>query len=219
MRYLLLSLLLASVLNGKNTIDPELVDIQLINPTVKVELFLAGPYTFLGQQYPSTARAYIHKPVALVLDLIQKELAPLGLGLKIKDAYRPLHVQKKLWEVVLSMNLKNPGDYISDPAVEGGRHPRGIAVDVTLVHLSDGSELAMPPFGFIEQAHQGYVGNDLAQEQINNREFLKELMVRHGFAPIRCEWWHYNLPNWQDYTPLDLTFEELALLMTRDLFV
>ena len=208
-RYLLLLGLLVSTLQSKNTIDPELVDIQSINPTIRVELFLAAGNTFLGKLYPSNARAYMHKNVALVLDLIQKELEPLGLGLKIKDAYRPLRVQKQLWEIVLAMNLKNPGDYISDPSVEGGRHPRGIAVDVTLVRLSDGSELVMPPFGFIEQAHQGYMGNDLTQEQINNREFLKELMTHHGFALIRCEWWHYNLPNWQDYTPLDLTFEEL----------
>lgn len=193
----------------KETIDPKLVDIQEINPTIAVDLFLADPKNFLGAQlYPSSAKAYIDYDIALRLDQIQNELRSLGLGLKIKDAYRPLAVQKRLWEIALTMDLDDPGDYVSDPVIEGGRHPRGIAVDVTLVNLVDGKELPMPPFGFIKEAHHGYFEN-LNQEQINNREFLKNIMTRHGFVSISCEWWHYNLPNWQDYTPLDVSLLEL----------
>ena len=199
-------------ITDEKTIDPELVDIQKVNPTIKVDLFLADPNNFLGKAlYPENARAYIDKNVAEKLNAIQKELAHLGLGLKIKDAYRPLSVQKELWSIALTMNLKNPGRYVSDPNKEGGRHPRGVAVDLTLIRLKDGSELPMPPFGFTERAHQGYIG-DLMPEQIENRDFLKELMMRYGFVPIRCEWWHYNLPNFKEYTAMDLSFDEMKLL-------
>lgn len=191
------------------TTNPILVDIQTINPTIIIDLFLADEHNFLGQAlYPSNAKAYIHQEVAYQLDAIQKELATYGLGLKIKDAYRPFSVQKQLWEIALKMDISEPGNYVSDPQIEGGRHPRGIAIDVTLIHLDSQEELQMPPMGFIPEAHHGYMQN-LSGEQIKNRDFLKSLMEKHGFASIRCEWWHYNLPNWKDYTPLDLSFDQL----------
>ena len=66
----------------------------------------------------------------------------------------------------------------------------------------------MPPFGFVEEAHQGTMHN-LSKEQIENREFLKKQMMRRGLITIRCEWWHYNLENFSDYTALNKTFEEI----------
>lgn len=192
-----------------NAIKPNLVEIRTINPTIRVDLFLADPHNFLGKAlYPDCAKAYIDENVAYQLNAIQQELATKGLGLKIKDAYRPFSVQKKLWAIALTLNLANPGNYVSDPTIEGGRHPRGIAIDVTLVQLNTLQELDMPPMGFTEQAHHGYIGN-LSREQIANRKYLKEIMERHGFASISCEWWHYNLPNWRDYEALDVSFESL----------
>ena len=189
--------------------QPQLINIKKINPSIIIDLFLADPHNFLKKAfYPSNAKAYIDRDVAYILDAIQKELAQKGLGLKIKDAYRPFAVQKALWDIVQTMNLANPGDYISDPVVEGGRHPRGIAVDVTLIRLSDQQELPMPPMGFTEKAHHGYT-EGLTDEQIANRDFLKNIMIKHGFANIRCEWWHYNLPNWRDFQALDISFDEL----------
>jgi len=151
----------------------------------------------------------VHVDIADRLSAIQAELGKKGLGLKIKDAYRPFSIQKRLWEMVLQMGLPNPGNYVSDPKVEGGRHPRGVAVDVTLVSLEDGKELNMPPIEFRPRAHQGYIGS-LTIEQIYNRELLKEIMTRHGFVGISCEWWHYNLPNWKEYEAVDISFEELG---------
>lgn len=207
---LLFFLMIATIIKLHGTIEPKLVDIQSINSTIKVDLFLADTHNFLGQAlYPITAKAYIHNEVAYQLDRIQKELTFFGLGLKIKDAYRPFSVQKKLWEIALTMNLSDPGNYVSDPKIEGGRHPRGIAVDVTLIYLDTKKELIMPPMGFIPEAHHGYTEN-LSDEQIKNRDFLKQIMEKHGFASIRCEWWHYNLPNWRDYTAVDLSFEQLS---------
>lgn len=190
-------------------IKPQLVDIHSIDATIEVDLFLIDPENFLGQSlYPSTAKAFIDKNVGIVLHNIQNELAEYGLGLKIKDAYRPFYVQKMLWKKALSVNLEHPENYVSDPVVEGGRHPQGIAVDVTLIHLNNYTELAMPPMGFIPEAHHGYIGN-LTEEQIKNREFLKSIMIKHGFVGISCKWWHYNLPNWRDYEALDIAFDEL----------
>jgi zinc D-Ala-D-Ala dipeptidase len=195
--------------HAEELIIAELVEIQQVNPSIQVDLFLANRNNFLGIAiYPSIAKAYAAKEVALELDLIQKELEKVGLGLKIMDAFRPLWAQEKLWEVALTLGLKNPGDYVSDPKTEGGRHPRGTAIDVRLIFLSNGQEVPMPPFGFTEKAHQGYI-KGLTEEQIYYRELLKEIMLKHGFTPIRCEWWHYDYKNWQKYKPLNYHFEQM----------
>ena len=33
----------------------------------------------------------------------------------------------------------------------------------------------------------------LTQEQIGNRMLLREAMLKHGFKPLRTEWWHFTL--------------------------
>ena len=210
--FLFLGTLLFFIPMNAYTKAANLVKITSINNSILVDLFLADEANFLQEVlYPKNADAYVHPDIACQLDAIQKSLQKKDLGLKIKDAYRPLSVQKRLWEIVLQMDLPNPGNYVSDPKVEGGRHPRGVAVDVTLVSLKDFKELKMPPMGFIPQAHHEYI-RDLSQEQINNREMLKEVMEEYGFVSISCEWWHYNLSNWRDYEAFDVSFEELENL-------
>ena len=58
---------------------------------------------------------------------VQHELAAQGLGLKIFDAYRPLSVQKQMWDFI------HDARYVSNPAINAGRHTRGTAIDLTLV--------------------------------------------------------------------------------------
>ncbi len=33
----------------------------------------------------------------------------------------------------------------------------------------------------------------MTDEQYDNRMLLQNLMVRAGFEPIDCEWWHFTL--------------------------
>lgn len=35
----------------------------------------------------------------------------------------------------------------------------------------------------------------LTSKQIDNRKLLKELMTKHGFIPLKEEWWHFTLEN------------------------
>ncbi len=189
----------------------KLVEVQKISPTIVVELYFASDTNFLGKAlYPKNAKAYLLEEVALALDKVQHELARFGYGLKIMDALRPMWAQKKLWEGVLAINIKNPENYVSNPydENEGGRHTRGTAIDVRLINLSDGSELSMPPLSFAQEAHQGCITN-LTADQIKNREFLKAIMMHHGFTPIRCEWWHYDYPGWRNFASIDKSFDEI----------
>ncbi len=122
---------------------------------------------------------------------------PQGIGIKIWDGYRPRAVQYLLFEI-----YPNPV-YIADPTT-GSKHNRGGAVDLTLIDLATGQELAMPtPFDdFSEQASHSYT--NLAPNIIANRTLLKNIMTQvAGFALYDAEWWHYEVSGANTFPLLD----------------
>ncbi len=74
-------------------------------------------------------------------------------------------------------------------------HSRGSTVDLTLLDMATGKEVDMgSPFDmFSEISHPDYRG--ITEEQYENRMRLRQSMMRNGFAPIDCEWWHFTLKN------------------------
>jgi D-alanyl-D-alanine dipeptidase len=37
--------------------------------------------------------------------------------------------------------------------------------------------------------------NDISAEALKNRNYLRAVMIKHGFKPYNDEWWHYTLTN------------------------
>ena len=74
-------------------------------------------------------------------------------------------------------------------------HSRGSTVDLTLLDMRTGREVDMgSPFDlFSEVSHPDYRG--ITDEQYANRMMLQHVMVRCGFRPLDCEWWHFTLEN------------------------
>lgn len=180
----------------------ELVDVATIQSPPIEEIRYATPYNFTGEAlYPFPA-AFVHRDTATALAKVQADLARDGLGLKIWDGYRPLSVQQKMWALVRDER------YVSNPAVNRGRHTRGTAVDVTLVDKL-GNELPMPtPFDdFTTAAHRD--SKTMTPVQRANAGKLAAVMVRHGFEPYPFEWWHFDLRDWKKYPVLDVSFEAL----------
>jgi D-alanyl-D-alanine dipeptidase len=176
----------------------DLVDVQKAVPGIVLDIRYATTNNFTGQKLYPFAGCYLRRAAAEKLAVAQAELKPLGYGLKIYDGYRPLSVQRKMWEV-----FPQPG-YVADPK-KGSRHNRGAAVDVTLIRLSDGTELPMPtPYDdFTERAHRSYM--DLPAEVIQNRELLERVLTKHGFVGLPTEWWHFDDREWRNYPLLDIT--------------
>ena len=73
-----------------------------------------------------------------------------------------------------------------------GRALRG-AVDLTLLDMRTGREVDMgSPFDlFSPLSHPDC--RAVTEEQYENRMRLQRAMVRNGFSPIDCEWWHFAL--------------------------
>ena len=180
-----------------------LVDVQTIRPPLLEEIRYATRYNFTGKVLYPFPKAYVNRDVAAALQKVQVDLAKKGLGLKICDAYRPFSVQQKMWDLIRDER------YVSNPAVNKGRHTRGTAVDVTLVDKM-GNDLEMPsPFDdFTEAAHRD--SKTMTAAQRANMLILQEAMVRHGFEPYPFEWWHFDFHDWKKYPVLDISFEELA---------
>jgi D-alanyl-D-alanine dipeptidase len=176
----------------------DLVDVQKAVPGIVLDIRYATTNNFTGQKLYPFAGCSLRRAAAEKLAAAQAELKPLGYGLKIYDGYRPLSVQRKMWEV-----FPQPG-YVADPK-KGSRHNRGAAVDVTLIWLSDGTELPMPtPYDdFTERAHRSYM--DLPAEVIQNRELLARVLTKHGFVGLPTEWWHFDDREWRNYPLLDIT--------------
>lgn len=122
-----------------------------------------------------------------IKNLIQanEEFKALGYQIKIFDCYRPLDIQKKMWEI-----LPN-ADYVANPA-RGSIHNRGGAIDITLVDAK-GKELEMgTDFDFFgPEASHNYANSSKKVKQ--NRLLLKSIMLKHNFKSFDSEWWHYNL--------------------------
>ena len=66
-------------------------------------------------------------------------------------------------------------------------------MDLTLLDMKTGKEIDMgSPFDhFSEVSHPDYRG--ISDEQYENRMTLRKAMLRNGFLPIDCEWWHFSL--------------------------
>lgn len=166
--------------------DPPLLDIRY-----------ATKFNFTGEKlYPAPA-AFLHKDAADALAKAQAMLREKNLSLRVLDAWRPLSVQQKMWDLVRDER------YVSDPAKNRGRHTRGTAVDVTFADLM-GNPLPMPSGfdDFSEKAHRDFEG--AGEEAKANSRLLEEVMKACGFEPYPTEWWHFDLKGRENYPPLDV---------------
>ncbi len=185
----------------------QLIDMRKVNPRINYDIVYATPNNFTKQILYPVPACYMHKDAAGALCKIQEDLEKRGLCLKIFDGYRPISVQQKMWDLIQDER------YVANPAKQkGGRHPRGIAVDVTILD-QQGVELEMPtPFdSFSEKAHSTYF--NLPKPILKNRELLFETMGNHGFTPLPTEWWHFDYLDWSNdvkYPAWDIPLDALS---------
>ncbi|HWK56822.1 MAG TPA: M15 family metallopeptidase [Parapedobacter sp.] len=182
--------------------DRELVDLRAYLPDAVFDVVYATSRNFMGEPVYTSPGAYLCRPAAVALQAVQAELAEMGYGLKIWDAYRPYRVTVAFYEHVLDST------FAASPYT-GSKHNRGCAVDLTLIDKATGEELAMPTLfdEFTPKAHVDF--SDLPAAVLQNRELLIRTMASHGFTVYADEWWHFDFRDWEQYGLMDLEFEEL----------
>ncbi|HQS31005.1 MAG: D-alanyl-D-alanine dipeptidase [Polaromonas sp. 39-63-203] len=162
---------------------------------VLIDLIYAGSDNFTGQVIYEHALCFLHPQAEACLRRAIGAARGFGLKLKVFDAFRPQEAQEALWAVA-----PNPG-YVADPA-KGSNHTRGVAVDLTLVR-GDGEVLDMgtPVDTMTPASHHFYAGH-AAPVQVN-RMLLLTIMLEAGFVHHPNEWWHYQLPDANQFPLID----------------
>ncbi len=177
---------------GNETIRPfrldfresDMVEINQLDTSFLLDLRYATVNNFTHTQLYDCARCFVRYQVAKDLILANEEFKRLGYRIKIFDGFRPQSVQYRMFEVFPIAG------YVADPA-KGSVHSRGGAVDLTLVD-KQGNELDMgTPFDYFGRK-AGHYCTSLPDTVLQNRIFLKTVLQKYHFMPIRGEWWHYN---------------------------
>ena len=175
-------------------------------PSIVQEIRYYSTYNFIGDRIDGYEEptAFFTKDAARALRSAANELIVKGYRLKVFDAYRPVRAVKHfvLWGIEdqdLRMkpyfypDLEKQELFARGYIAKLSSHSRGSAIDLTLLDMQTGKELDMgSPFDlFGEISHPDYKG--ITEEQYDNRMFLQETMIRNGFLPFDCEWWHFML--------------------------
>ena len=177
-------------------------------PAIIQEIRYYSTYNFIGDRIDGYEEpcAILTMEAARALKSVSNEMNVMGYRLKVFDAYRPAAAVKHfvLWgleDTDIRMkpffypDLDKEELFMRGYIASRSSHSRGSTVDLTLFDMRTGKELDMgSPFDyFSEVSHPDYTG--ITKEQYENRMLLRNAMLRNGFEPYDCEWWHFTLRN------------------------
>ena len=191
------------------TMDPSgFVVLADFVPHIIQEIRYYSDDNFIGERISGYEEpcAIITKEAARALKSVSNEMMVQGYRLKIFDTYRPACAVRHfvLWGIedqdirmkpYFYPELEKQELFMKGYIAKQSSHSRGSTVDLTLLDMKTGKELDMgSPFDLFSELSQPD-NRDITDEQYENRMILRNVMIRNGFAPINCEWWHFTLEN------------------------
>lgn len=145
-------------------------------------------------------------------------MLPPAYGFRIYDAWRPLRVQKALYdryyrsledkylgsltraqiEARARLFVSPPSEDISRPAA----HSTGGAVDLTITDMGRELDMGTEFDDFSDKAHSAYFEIYDNRTIRDNRRLLYGCMTAAGFTNLPTEWWHFDYGDafWSCYT-------------------
>ncbi|MEW6372384.1 MAG: M15 family metallopeptidase [Pseudomonadota bacterium] len=164
---------------------------------IRVDLRYASANNFVGRDlYSPFDCAWLHRDAAAALEQVVAYLAVRAPGhtALVLDALRPQRVQQQLWDALEGTGLQM---YLANPA-RGSIHSYGMALDITILDPA-GRELDMGTCfdDMTDLSHpaleEGFLAaGKLTEQQVANRQLLRDAMFQAGFLGIRTEWWHFD---------------------------
>ena len=176
-----------------------------VAPQVRVELMYAGTDNFVGRPLAGYcgSRAILRRDTAAAVARAVELLAAEGIGLLVKDAYRPAQAMRDFYAWSKTPDRKMQHKYYPNISKKGiyedqyigttSEHSWGIAVDVTLIDLSTGQELDMGGHVDLLDPSSATDYPNLTPTQKRNRRKLRNIMASVGMRNYSKEWWHYFL--------------------------
>ena len=187
-------------------------------PSIIQEIRYHSSYNFIGDRIHGYEEpvAFLTLEAARALKDAAAELFVKGYRLKVFDAYRPTTAVKHfvLWGIedqdirmkpYFYPDLEKQELFSRGYIAKQSSHSRGSAIDLTLLDMKTGKEPDMgSPFDYFgEISHPDFKG--ITDEQYENRMILCSAMLRNGFMPMDCEWWHFTLKD-EPYPDTYFTF-------------
>ena len=188
-------------------------------PDIIQEIRYFSTYNFVGDRIEGYEQpmAIMTIEAANALKAVSDEVKAHGYRLKVFDAYRPqsavdhfVRWGKNLNDYRMKYyfypNVDKSRLFIEGYIDEKSGHSRGSTIDLTLFDMATGKEVDMGgTFDYFgELSHPDYKGN-LTEQQLKNRQYLREVMIKHGFKPLETEWWHFTLKD-EPYPDTYFTF-------------
>lgn len=185
------------------------VSVTDIIADVILDIRYYSTFNFVGERVDGYQEpiALLTKEAALALKNVNDEAISLGYRLKIFDCYRPQMAVDHFirWSKQVD-NIKTKEYFYpnldKDKLFELGfvskksSHSRGSTVDLTLFNMKTQSDIDVGgTFDYFGELSWSDYTRALTSKQIDNRKLLKELMTKHGFIPLKEEWWHFTLEN------------------------
>lgn len=146
-------------------------------PEIQQQLPLSAENDLTVQPLYDHTDAWLRKGTAEKLASACAELEKLGLGLLVLDAYQPVSAQQALAAL-----------YPDFPWDDAGC--RGSAVDVQLIDLVAGREIAMPS-AYMDLTNADRIYQNCPLEAMEYADLLEEVMVSCGFKADPSRWWRY----------------------------
>ena len=149
-------------------------------------------------------RVVIHEKAAEAVKKAQNIFLKDGFCILAYDAYRPV---KAVHDFLRWM--EEPEDYkrkaIHYPNIDKtdmlalgyiaglSGHSRGSTIDLTLVDKGTGEEVDMGGIFDLMDEKSHTLSMQITQKQLENRLYLRKVMLDCGFTDYDCEWWHFRL--------------------------
>lgn len=199
---------------------PVFVNITDVVPDAILEIRYFGTYNFVGTRIDGYEQptALLCREAADSLLAVSNDLKAQGYRLKIYDAYRPQRavdhfvrwgkdLDDTLMRAYFYPQVEKKDLFVKGYIAEHSGHSRASTVDLTIFDMRTEKEVDMGGTfdWFGKESHPDcggdpetgvYRQNDtITATQFANRMILREAMLRHGFKPYDCEWWHFTLKN------------------------
>jgi D-alanyl-D-alanine dipeptidase len=190
----------------RNALPVPFSDVQEGLPSAVLDLRYYGSDNFIGRPIAGyvSPKAVLTTQALNQLKKVQEELKKFQLGIKIFDAYRPQRAVDDFvkWAKVTDDTLMKARFYPDvakkdlfklDYIASKSGHSRGSTLDLTLVSLKTSEALDMgSPYDFFGKISWPFA-KEISPKQRAHRMLLRTLMLKYGFQPYCCEWWHFTL--------------------------
>lgn len=183
----------------------ELVDMRLYLPDAVYEQLFATERNITGAPLYTRAVPLMQKDTVKKLVKAYNMFKADGYTLKVYDAYRPLSVQKKLFDIVQNKH------WIADPSTTASNHNRGCAIDLSLIIDATGEEIVTPTPMHTFTEESARTCTTWSDEARKNVDYITGIMAKCGFNHIKSEWWHFADTDSKKFMTTDIDLGSLTM--------